>query len=152
MVHGKIIRGVIGAAFGFAMLLIPISSQAQDGGILHGAKKGIQQGADTVQQGVEGAANKTKEGAEAVGRETKKAITGEDNNPDNARMKSTESQSRTGSTQTESTQNESTQSQSKDTGKKNLPKTAGELPLVGLGGCLALFGAAAFELRRRLGK
>src|SRR5215467_11122195 len=82
MMQGKLIRGVIGLAFGLAMLLIPISSIAQDGGILGGAKRGVQQGADTVQKGVETGAHETKEGAEAVGHETKKVITGEDNNPD----------------------------------------------------------------------
>jgi LPXTG-motif cell wall-anchored protein len=143
MMQGKLIRGVIGLAFGLVMLLIPISSGAQTGGILGGAKKGVQQGADTVQKGVEKGAHETKEGAEAVGRGTKKAITGEDNNPDQSRMKS-ESQS-----QTESTQTESTRTQSKATGKRNLPKTAGELPLLALAGCLALAGAAASGLRRR---
>jgi hypothetical protein len=146
MMQAKLIRALVGAAFGLIMLLIPISSQAQDGGILHGAKKGVQQGADTVQKGVEGAANKTKEGAEAVGRGTKKVITGEDNNPDKTRMKSTESQSQS---QTESTQTESTRTQSKETGKRNLPKTAGELPLLGLVGCLALAGAVASGMGRR---
>ena len=141
--YGKLIRGVIGVAFGFALLLVPISLGAQ--GILHGAKKGIQQGAGAVQQGVEGAANKTKEGAQAVGRGTKKVITGEDDNQDKARMKSSESQS-----QTESTQTESTQTQSKETGKRNLPKTAGELPLLGLAGCLALAGAATTKFCRHL--
>jgi len=136
------------------MLLIPISSGAQDGGILGGAKRGVQQGAGTVQKGVEEGANKTKEGAESVGHETKKVITGEDNNQDTSRMKGTESQPQTESTQTEPTQTrsrqtESTQTQSKETGKKNLPKTAGELPLLALAGCLALAGAAASGLRRR---
>src|SRR5262249_44261897 len=102
-----------------------------------------------VGQGVEGAANKTKEGAEAVGRGTKKAITGEDNNTNNERMKSSESQSQTGTTQTESTQTESSQTQSRETGKRHLPKTAGELPLLGLAGCLALAGALATRLCRR---
>jgi hypothetical protein len=143
MMHGKLIRGVIGTAFS-AMLLIPISLQAQVGGIVHGAKKGVQQGAHTVERGVEGAANKTKEGAEAVGRGTKNVITGENNNPDKKRMKSTESQS-----QTESTETKPTQTESKETGKRNLPKTAGELPLLGLAGCLALAGAVASGMFRR---
>jgi hypothetical protein len=141
MMHGKLIRAVIGLAFGFVMLLIPISSGAQTGGILGGVKKGVQQGAE-----------KTKEGAEAVGRGTKKVVTGEDNNPDNQRMKSSESQSQTESTRTGSTQTESTQTQQRGTGKTNLPKTAGELPLLALAGCLALAGAAAPGLSRRLGK
>jgi LPXTG-motif cell wall-anchored protein len=149
MMHGKLIRGVIGLAFGLAMLLIPISSGAQDGGILGGAKRGVQQGAGTVQKGVEEGAKKTKEGAESVGHETKKVITGEDDNQDTSHMKGTESQPQTESTQTRSRRTESTQNQSEETGKKNLPKTAGELPLLGLAGCLALAGAAASGLRRR---
>jgi hypothetical protein len=157
MMQGKLIRAVIGLVFGFVMLLIPISSGAQTGGILGGAKKGVQQGAGAVQKGVEEGANKTKEGAEAVGHETKKVITGKDNTQDNSRMKSTESQPQTESTQTESTQKrstqtESTQTQQKATGKTNLPKTAGELPVLALAGCLALAGAVASGLSRRLEK
>ena len=136
MKRKQIVRGLFALAFGFAMAMIPMSLAAQDvGGTL---KHGVEKGAGAVQQGVEGAANKTKEGAEA----TKKAITGEENNPDKTRMKSSE-----GQTQTESTETKST-----ETGKTRLPKTAGELPLLALTGSLALAGAAASRYGRRLGK
>jgi hypothetical protein len=143
MKRKRIVRGLFALAFGFAMAMIPVSLTAQTaGGVVQGTKHGIEKGAGAVGQGVEGAANKTKEGAEAVGQGTKKAITGEENNPDKTRMKSTEAQTQTESTETKST----------ETGKTNLPKTAGELPLLALTGFLALAGAAASRFGRRLGK
>jgi hypothetical protein len=139
-----IARALLALAFGFAMSMIPMSLAAQDsgGGILHGAKRGVEKGAGAAQQGVEGAYNKTKEGAEA----TKNAVTGEEKNPDKTRMKSTETQTQTESTETKPG------TKPGETGKTNLPKTAGELPLLAVAGFLALAGAAASRFGRRLGK
>jgi hypothetical protein len=131
-----ILRGLLALAFGFAMSMIPMSLMAQDsGGVLHGAKKGVEKGAETVQQG-----------AEDAYQGTKKAITGEEKNPDTTRMKSTETQTQTESKETE------TPNKAGQAGKTNLPKTAGELDLLALTGFLSLAGAAASRFRYRLGK
>jgi hypothetical protein len=78
----------------FGLVLLPISAGAETvGGVVHGAKRGVEKGARAVQQGTETGIEKAKEGAEAVGHGTKKLFTGKDNNQSNARMKTTESQS-----------------------------------------------------------
>jgi hypothetical protein len=126
----------------FALVLIPLSAGAQ-GSLWHGAKKGVQKGASEVQKG-----------AESVGQETKKAITGDDNDQtktqsqdqNDARMKST-----TGTqTETSTTTEETERGQTQQTEGKSMPRTAGELPLLALIGCLALAGAGASRLIRRL--
>jgi hypothetical protein len=141
------------AVCSLALVLIPLSGYAQDG-IWSGAKHGVEKGAQGVQKG-----------AESVGHETKKVITGQDDQTktqsqdqtttqeqqNNARMKG----GTQGGTQTEtstSTTEKSERGQTKQTGEKEgkpLPRTAGELPLLALAGCLALAGAGAFRLIRR---
>src|SRR6185503_10367349 len=101
---------------------------------------------------------KTKEGAEAVGRETKEFFTGDESDKDK-RMKSSESESTTQRTNptetttrsTETTQSSTTTSKSTSTGsespgRRRLPATAGELPLLALAGALALVASARLKL------
>ena len=132
---------LLAAACCFALVLFPVLCSAQ-GGILKGAKEGVEKGAKGVQQGVETGAEKTKEGAEAVGHETKKVITGDESNSSENRMKSSEGQPETSSTETPSeTQTETTPTGR--TGRKHMPRTAGEMPLLVLSGLAALAGARA---------
>jgi len=153
MLEKKLTVIVVAFACCFALLVVPALASAQIGGVVNGAKHGIQKGATEAQKGVEGAVDKTKEGAEAVGRGTKKAITGEDDNSGDNRMKPQESnpqsdnRMKSGQSQADqsSTQTESTG----ETQQKNLPKTAGELPLLALAGYLSLLGAGVSRLVRR---
>ena len=121
------------------LLLVPLTAKAQLGGVVQGTKQGIQKGGQGVQKGVETGAEKTKGGAEAVGQAGKKAITGEENNPSEKRMKPGETQATTGSTETEGTEK----------GQKQMPKTAGELPLLALAGWSALSAAGLLRIVRR---
>src|SRR5580765_7561201 len=77
----------------FAIIAIPVAASAQ-GGIIDGAKHGVQKGADVTKKGVVTGAEKTKEGAEAVGHGVKNVFTDDDNKTDQTttqeqRMKST---------------------------------------------------------------
>jgi hypothetical protein len=135
------------------VLMIPVPSSAQLGGVAKGVQHGVQQGAE-----------KTKEGAEAVGHETKKVITGEDNSQteqtttqqneqntttqqqpttdqNTTRMKPSETTPETGSTETEQ--------KTERTGQKQMPRTAGELPLLALAGSLSLAFAGVTSLKAR---
>lgn len=127
----------------FALVLVPVLGRAQ-GGVLKGAKEGVQKGTTEVQKGVEQGVEKTKEGAEAVGQETKKAITGQENQPSENRMKPSQPGSEERSTEESSKENKGG-----ETGQKGLPKTAGELPLLALAGCLALAGAGTLKVVRQ---
>ncbi len=124
------------------IILAPLSVHAQ--GIGGSIKNGVQKGAGTVQKGVEGAADATKKGVEATGRGVKKAVTGDDdNNTNNERMKDSDTNS--------GYQNESSNMEKAPgakAAKKNLPKTAGELPLLALVGTLSLAGAALARRQR----
>src|SRR5689334_3549339 len=129
MIHTRITLRVLPAlACCLLLILVPLTAKAQLGGAAQGAKQGIQKGAQEVQKGVETGAEKTKEGAEAVGQAGKKAITGEENNPTQERMKPGETQTTPSST-TSSAKTEGTEK-----GQKKMPKTAGELPLLALAG------------------
>src|SRR5215469_6660830 len=86
---------ILAAACCFALVLIPVSSYAQLGGVAHGVQHGVQKGAEGVQKGAEDTYNKGKE-----------VITGEDQNKEQTeqqqttpseenRMKSTPAQSGT---------------------------------------------------------
>jgi hypothetical protein len=125
---------ILAAACCFALVLIPVSSYAvaQLGGVAHGVQHGVQKGAEGVQKGVEGTYNKGKE-----------AITGEDQ--DQNQQQATPSDENRMKTQpgTESEQNEQTKSQTSETGQKQMPRTAGELPLLVMTGLLSLAGARA---------
>jgi hypothetical protein len=130
-----------------ALVLIPLSALAQDS-IWHDTKQGVQKGAEGVQKG-----------AESVGHETKKVITGQDDQTKTQDQTTTQEQQNNarmkGGTQTETsttTTEKSERGQTKQTEQKEgkpLPRTAGELPLLALAGCLALAGAGAFRLIRR---
>ena len=161
MINGNLKLKMLLAAlccFGL-VLMIPVPSSAQLGGVARGVQHGVQKGYE-----------KTKEGAEDVGQGTKRVITGEDNdqnkeqstttqqntttttdqNPSNqktTRMKPGETTPQTGTTQTE--QSTTTQTEAGKTGQKHMPRTAGELPLLALAGCLSLAIAGATRLRTR---
>jgi cobalamin biosynthesis Mg chelatase CobN len=133
-----------------------------------GAQNVIEKGAQGVQKGVETGADKTKEGADAVGRGVKDTFGNDDN-----QQTTTESQSTTetrqkpsqSTTTTESTTQPSTsESQTKSTTSKShtqatttekgekgqqLPRTAGELPLLALIGGAALMASGTLKLLRR---
>ena len=135
----------LAAACCFALVLIPVSSYAQLGGVAHGVQHGVQKGAEGVQKGAEGTYNKGKE-----------AITGENNQDQNQqqteeqkatpseenRMKSTPTQPGTETEQQNET-DQNTKSQTGETGQKHMPRTAGELPLLVMTGLLSLAGARA---------
>ena len=120
----------LAAACCFALVLIPVSSYAQLGGVAHGVQQGVQKGAEGVQKGAEDTYNKGKE-----------VITGEDQNQQQTtpseenRMKSTPAQS--------GTETETQENQTGETGQKQMPRTAGELPLLVMTGLLSLAGARA---------
>jgi hypothetical protein len=149
MINGNLkVKMLLAALCCFVLVLvIPVPSSAQLGGVVQGTKHGIQKGVD-----------KTKEGAEAVGRGTKEVITGEDQNKDQeqnqdqnqnkARMKPGETQPATSSTETE-TQKSTTTTETEQKEPKRMPKTAGELPLLALAGCLSLAVAGAYRLADR---
>jgi len=145
------LRMIFAFAACFALILVPVLARAQ-GGIVKGAEQGVKKGAEEVQKGVETGAEKTKEGAEA----TKNAITGQENQPSENRMKpgetpsSSETQSQqksTGTQRGETQRGETGQKEQKE--QKEMPKTAGELPLLALAGCLALAGAGTLKLVRQ---
>jgi hypothetical protein len=156
----------------FVLLLLPVSlSYGQD--VLDATKKGIKKGAEGVKKGAETAADKTedaaeatgkgiKKGAETVGKGVKDVFDDDDDNHDtdidHSRMKSSETQSQTGTrTQTQpgaagSTRTDSRSTHTDDHEGRNLPATAGELPLLALIGTLALAGAGALRAARRAPK
>jgi hypothetical protein len=151
MFDNKLPLGLSLVACVFALLLVPVLASAQLGGVVQGTKHGVQKGAGAVKQGAEGAAEKTKEGAEAVGHGTKKVITGKENNPQDNRMKPSETQpeSQPQSQPESQPQQRSTETKGAETGEKNLPKTAGELPFLALAGFLSLAGAGVSRVLRR---
>jgi hypothetical protein len=119
------------------VIVIPVSARGQLGGVVQGAKHGIQKGVE-----------KTKEGAESIGRSTKKVITREHNDQNTNRMKPSETQPETSTTETQPQQTGETErtkqtatEQTERREQKRLPKTAGELPLLVLVGCFSLVGA-----------
>jgi cobalamin biosynthesis Mg chelatase CobN len=136
------------------IVLVPLSVTAS-------AQNVLQKGAQGVQKGVETGVDKTKEGTQATGHAIKKGVTGEDTSTSTERMKSTEQQTTPGteqqttpSTQRQTTTRESQRSSTTTTeekkNKEQLPKTAGELPLLGLIGALALGAAGASRVLRRV--
>jgi hypothetical protein len=152
MSNKTLIRFVLAVVCCAVIVLTPAArAYAQIGGaIQHGVEKGV----DATKQGAEKAYDTTKEGAQDV----KKAITGEDNNS-NDRYKSSEQQSTTPTTTTRQsgTSKEGAMSTEKgkshrmaENGKSNLPKTAGELPLllvISLA-CFALVGRSKLARKK----
>jgi hypothetical protein len=128
-----------------ALVLVPVVAGAQDTGVVGTVKHGVQKGAQGVEEGGKAVVGKTQEGYDA----TKKAVTGEDQKTN---QKTTEGTA-TESTTTRSTTKGATKGTTSETGKtagKKLPGTAGELPLTGLLGTLAMAGAAAsWQIERR---
>ena len=132
---------ILAAACCFALVLIPLSSYAQLhtivaqlGGVAHGVQHGVQKGAEGVQKGVEGTYNKGKE-----------VITGEDqdqNQQQNEQQKTTPSEENRMKTNPTQSGTE-TETQTGETGQKQMPRTAGELPLLVITGLLSLAGARA---------
>jgi hypothetical protein len=127
---------ILAAACCFALVLIPVSSYAQLhvivaqlGGVEHGVQQGVQKGAEGVQKGVEGTYNKGKE-----------VITGEDQDQNQQQTTpNEENRMKTNPTQSGT----ETETQTGETGKKQMPRTAGELPLLVMTGLLSLAGARA---------
>lgn len=127
---------ILAAACCFALVLIPVSSYAQLhtivaqlGGVTHGVQHGVQKGAEGVQKGVEGTYNKGKE-----------VITGEDQDQNQQQTTpSEENRMKTNPTQSGT----ETETQTGETGQKQMPRTAGELPLLVMTGLLSLAGARA---------
>lgn len=136
MTHTRIKLSALALVSCLAVLLLPILASAQLGGVVKGTKEGVQKGTHEVQKGAEGVVDKTKQGAEAVGKGTKKVITGKDSSTTQQRMKPEESQSNTSTTTTE-------------TAKKQMPRTASELPLLALAGCLSMSAAGITLAVRR---
>ena len=125
----------LAAACCFALVLIPVSSYAQLhaivaqlGGVAHGVEHGVQKGAQGVQKGAEGTYNKGKE-----------VITGEDQNQQQTDQQATPSEENRMKTQPGT----ETETQTGETGQKQMPRTAGELPLLVMTGLLSLAGARA---------
>ncbi len=150
MIKGNLkLKMLLAALCCFALVLVvPVPSSAQLGGVVQGTKHGIEKGVD-----------KTKEGAEAVGQGTKKLFTDDDNSQDkdqqqypnqtNTRMKPAQTQPSTSSTETETQQNSTTTMEKGQKQSKRMPRTAGELPLLALAGCLSLAIAGAYRLADR---
>src|SRR5215470_8042935 len=125
---------ILAAACCFALVRIPVSSYAQLhtivaqlGGVTHGVQHGVQKGAQGVQKGVEGTYNKGKE-----------VVTGEDQNQQQTEQQTTPSENRMKGSQAQQDQNQTdqnqtdqtTKSETKSAGQKQMPRTAGELPLL----------------------
>jgi len=139
----------------FALILAPLPAGAQGGIIkkgVEGVQKGVDYGVDKTKEGV----HATKEGAEKAGRGVKKAVTGEETTtrektvgpyttePTQTTPSQARSERRTGRTTTATTRTERG-----ETGRRRLPKTAGELPLIALLGGLALGASGILRLSRR---
>jgi hypothetical protein len=154
---------LLGAVCCFALVLIPISSYAQLhaivaqlGGVAHGVEHGVQKGAQGVQKGVEGTYNKGKEvvtGEDQDQQKTEEQTEQQQTTPSENRMKGSQALPGTTSTQTDTETNQgqtdqnqteqTTKSQTHEAGKKQMPRTAGELPLLVMTGLLSLAGARA---------
>src|SRR4030095_3855113 len=153
---------LLAVACSLVLALLPVSSAlGQD--IWDATKKGVHKGAEGVKKGTETVVDKTKEGAKAVGKGAKDLVTDDDKDKNKNtdtyqyRMKpgqtQTQTQTRTGTAgSSETTSSSYTRTGTSKTGEHNLPKTAGELPLLALGGALALVGAGALRMARRAPK
>jgi hypothetical protein len=125
-------------------------------------KEGAQKGAEGVKKGAETVGEKTKEGAEEVGHGVKKVFTDDDKDSEN-REKGNMSQekstvTREGGTSSRSTVTRegassagrtATSSTTTSRRSRELPSTAGEIPLLALGSVLAFACAGATQLMYR---
>ena len=126
-----------------ALILVPLSVGAQTpGGV-------IKKGAEGVKKGAETGAEKTKEGAEAVGKGVKKTIPGQDTNDNRHKSTDTESNAEPSQATSGESTSESTDTQQAQKGSKQLPGTAGELPLLALAGGLGLAASTILKLIHR---
>ena len=148
MIDTRLKLGALAVACCFVLILVPALVHAQEGV--------IQKGVHGVQKGVETGVEKTKEGAEATGHAIKKGVTGEDTSTSTERMKSeqqttpgTEQQTTPG-TRTQTTRESKRSTTTTEKKEGNLPKTAGELPLLALVGALALGAAGVSRVLRRV--
>ena len=123
-----------------------------------GAQNVIEKGAQGVKKGVETGAEKTKEGAEAVGKGVKDTFSSDESRQKNEtqtqtttepRQKPSTSESKTKSTTSEQKTKSTTSTEGKEKGGKEMPATAGELPLLLLAGGMALAAAGTLKLARR---
>lgn len=152
----------LAAACCFALVLIPVSSYAQLhsivaqlGGVAHGVEHGVQKGAQGVQKGVEGTYNAGKDVVTGDNSQDQNRQQTEEQQtaPSENRMKGSQAEPGTTSTQTETETNQgqtdqnqtdqTTKSQTREAGQKQMPRTAGELPLLVMTGLLSLAGARA---------
>jgi hypothetical protein len=147
----RTLRTLLALTCGLFIVLAPLSHAALAQGLI---KKGV----EGVQKGVETGVDKTKEGVDATGRAIKKGVTGEDDTYTNTdtntqRMKpQTTPGTTTPSTESQTTTRSTGTSRSAKGGAKEgqqLPKTAGELPLLALIGTLALGTAAGSRILLR---
>jgi chromatin remodeling complex protein RSC6 len=163
MIIGNLkVKILLAALCCFALvLMIPVPSSAQLGGAVKDVGHGIQKGAE-----------KTKEGAEDVGHGAKRVITGDDNDQNKQQTTTTQQNTTTEQQNTTADQNkttgqnttrmkpsetpesssteQSTTTQTTEkTGRKHMPKTAGELPLLALAGCISLAFAGVTSLKTR---
>jgi hypothetical protein len=138
----------LAAACCFALVLVPVSSYAQLHAIvaqLGGVTRGVQKGAQGVQKGVEGTYNKGKEVVTGDQDQNQQQTEQQQTTPSENRMKGSETQPGT-ETETQQNQNQTDQNQTDQTTKsrgKQMPRTAGELPLLVMTGLLSLAGARA---------
>jgi hypothetical protein len=126
-----------------------------------GAQNVIEKGAQGVKKGVETGAEKTKEGAEAVGKGVKDTFSSDESRqktetqtqtPTEPRQKPaapTTSESKTKSTTSEQKTEATKSTAGTEKGGKQMPATAGELPLLLLAGGMALAAAGTLKLARR---
>jgi len=128
----------------FVLVLVPLTVSAQ--GVIDKTKQGIEKGAKEVGKGIDYGVDKTKEGAQDVEKGVKKTFDKDsDTNTDVDRQKP--SQSETGTRPSSTTSGSKNAAADRETGKE-LPKTAGELPILAITGIFALAGAASRMARR----
>ena len=140
---------ILAAACCFALVLIPVSSYAQQhavvaqlGGVTHGVQQGVQKGAEGVQKGVEGTYNKGKEVFTGDQDQNQQQTEQQQQNEQQQATPSEENRMKT-QPGTETQENQSDQNKTGETGQKHMPRTAGELPLLVMTGLLSLAGARA---------
>jgi len=126
----------------FTLVALPVQGISQ--GVLKDVQEGVEKGAEDVKKGAETVGEKTKEGAEDVGKGVKDVFTDDDEKA--KREKATEATPSHETTAPSRTGN-SESSQSSTSDDKDLPRTAGELPLLLLTG-LAFLGAGVTRVLR----
>ena len=152
------------------LLFLTVSPAWAQEKVLDGAKEGIQKGAEGVKKGAETAADKTEDVGEAIGKGVKKGAetaidktedVGEavgkgvknvftDNDPDSNNDEGIAEGKQATEPQQQNKSRVMPSATASDTENRELPATAGEQPLILLIGSLALAGAAALKLFRRV--